>query len=133
MNQKIENESMGDNFLKFLKIAATNITQSRAGSHLRTPLANQLAVKSVLSIIEHRELVVIGEGADLFVEPVPPSLAGKTLVESAIGAKTGLNVIAVEHGDKTSTNPPPTIELPRDGELIMLGTPEQRRQFSEIF
>jgi voltage-gated potassium channel len=94
---------------------------------------NALAVKSVLSIVEDRELVVVGEGADLFVEAVPPTLAGKTLAESAIGAKTGLNVIALQQGAETTTNPQATAELPRDGELVMLGTAAQHQEFSRVF
>ena len=94
---------------------------------------NALAVKSVLSILENRELVVVGEGADLFVEPVPTALAGKSLAESAIGAKTGLNVIAIQLGSETQTNPQATLELPGDGELVMLGTAAQHRAFTKLF
>jgi len=94
---------------------------------------NALAAKSALSIIENRELVVVGEGADLFIEPVPSELAGKTLAESGIGATTGLNVIAIQHGQETWTNPQATVELPREGELVMLGTAAQHRAFSQLF
>ena len=94
---------------------------------------NALAVKSVLSILENRELVVVGEGADLFVEPITPMLAGKTLAESDIGAKTGLNVIAIQIGTDTQTNPQATLQLPQDGELVMVGTAAQHRAFSKLF
>ena len=45
----------------------------------------------------------------------------------------GLNVIALQHGAETSTNPPATAELPRDGELVMLGTAAQHQAFAELF
>ena len=45
-----------------------------------------------------RELVVIGEGTDLFRVDTPPSLHGKTLSESGIGTRSGLNVVAIETG-----------------------------------
>ena len=104
----------------------------RAGADFVLSYAS-LAVKSVLSLVEDRELVLLGEGADLFVEPVPPALAGKTLAESGIGASTGLNVIAVQHDEATTTNPSAETELPRDGELVMIGTAEQHRRFGQTF
>jgi Trk K+ transport system NAD-binding subunit len=94
---------------------------------------NSLAVKSVLSLIEGRDLVIVGEGADLIVELVPEVLQGKTLAESEIAARTGLNVIAVEHASGGTTNPPADTELPKDGELVMIGTAEQHLRFRELF
>jgi len=92
-----------------------------------------LAAKSVLSLLQGSDLVIFGEGADLFVEPVSPTLVGKTLAESGIGAKTGLNVIAVRVDGTSLTNPAADTELARDGELVMLGTVAQHRRFTEVF
>ena len=92
-----------------------------------------LAAKSVLSTQRGSDLVVFGEGADLFVEPVPASLAGKTLAQSGIGAVVGLNVIAVYTDGSSTTNPPASTKLARGAELVMLGTAAQHRQFTERF
>ena len=92
-----------------------------------------LAAKSVLSILQGSDLVVFGEGADLFVERVPPTLEGKTLSESGIGAETGLNVIAVHAAGPSITNPPPSTELACGAELVMLGTVAQHQLFTEHF
>jgi Trk K+ transport system NAD-binding subunit len=92
-----------------------------------------LAVKSLISLVQGRELVILGEGAELFIEGVPSTLAGKSLGESGIGARTGLNVIAVRHAGVSATNPAADTELPRDAELVMLGTAEQRQHFAELF
>ena len=104
----------------------------RAGADFALSYAS-LAVKSVRSLVEGRELVVIGEGVDVFIEPVPPSLVGKTLVESGIGARTGLQVIAVRGGEEILTNPPASTELPAGHELVMLGTGEQHERFLRTF
>jgi Trk K+ transport system NAD-binding subunit len=92
-----------------------------------------LAVKSLISLVQGRELVILGEGAELFVEGVPSPLAGKQLGESGIGARTGLNVIAVRHAGVSKTNPSARTELPQDAELVMLGTAEQRQHFVQLF
>jgi Trk K+ transport system NAD-binding subunit len=92
-----------------------------------------LAVQSVLSIVQGTDTVILGEGVDVFVEPVPPSLVGKTLAESGIGADTGLNVIAVQNADKVLANPSASTRLASDGELVMLGAPEQHHLFRDRF
>jgi Trk K+ transport system NAD-binding subunit len=104
----------------------------RAGANFALSHSS-LAVKSLISLVQGRELVILGEGAELFVEAVPPSLAGKRLAESEIGAATGLNVIAVRQAGISKTNPGAGTELPSDAELVMLGTPEQRQQFMKLF
>ncbi|HEY6561742.1 MAG TPA: NAD-binding protein [Polyangiaceae bacterium] len=94
---------------------------------------NALAVKSLMALLLHREVVVLGDGADLFMLRVPESIADKTLAESGIGAHTGLNVIAVQFGEEVVTNPPATCRLRAGGEIVVIGTSEQRQTFIERF
>jgi Trk K+ transport system NAD-binding subunit len=92
-----------------------------------------LAVTSLLSLVQGRELVLVGEGVDLFVEPVPHTLAGRTLGETALGSRTGLNVVAVQKPDGPAVNPVGETELEAGQELVMLGTAEQRAEFRKTF
>ncbi|HUE82780.1 MAG TPA: NAD-binding protein [Pyrinomonadaceae bacterium] len=92
-----------------------------------------LGAESVISLIQGREPIIMGEGVDLFTVPTPQSLFGKTLAESQIGALTGLIVLAVETGNETITNPAPSTVFPPDSRLLMLGTNEQRQSFGEVF
>jgi len=92
-----------------------------------------LAAKYILSEVRGSDLVVLGEGADLFVDIVPASLAGKTLGESDIGARTGLNVIAMRHNGTSVTNPPANTELVQGAEIVMLGTLAQHQVFTAQF
>jgi Trk K+ transport system NAD-binding subunit len=104
--------------------------------------SGSLGVRSIISLLQDMRLVVIGEvgaGEDdagsvgLFRAPVPASLAGKTLADSGIGARTGLSVVAVMHGDETITNPSAATELAEGGQLIMLGTTAQQQDFVRWF
>jgi Trk K+ transport system NAD-binding subunit len=88
-----------------------------------------LTIQTILSSILGRELIVVGEGTELFVEPIPAGLVGKPLAASGIGAATGLNVIAIRDNGELVANPPATTLLPAAGELVMLGTAEQRQKF----
>ena len=104
----------------------------RAGADFALSHAS-LAAKSVLSAAGASELVVLGEGADVFVEAVPEPLAGKTLAESGIGARTGLSVIAVRADGLLVTNPTADTELTHGAEMVMLGTVAQHQGFVKIF
>lgn len=104
----------------------------RAGADFVLSYAT-LGVQSIFALLEGRDLVVVGEGTDLYRIPVPLRLAGRTLIESGIGSKTGLNVVAIESDGTIANNPRPDTPL-REGQLLMtIGTWEQRRRFGEEF
>ncbi len=92
-----------------------------------------LATKSVLAAARGQDIVVLGEGAEVFVERVPAALAGKTLAESQIGADIGLNVIAIRTNAVSLTNPRADAVMETESELVMLGTEAQYERFVERF
>ncbi len=94
---------------------------------------SSFGVQTVLSIVSERELIVLGEGLDLFYIPVPPSLAEKTLAEAQIGARTNLNVIAFEEGGEVITSVSQERRLKEGSKLIALGSAAQREQFEAVF
>ncbi len=104
----------------------------RAGADFVLSYAS-LGVHSVLALVQGRDRVVLGEGADLFHIPVPRSLVGRTLAQANIGERTGLNVIAVQHGDGLEQRPPAGQTLVAGDFLIALGTPLEREQFRRAF
>jgi uncharacterized protein with PhoU and TrkA domain len=104
----------------------------RAGADFVLSYAS-LGVQTVYSILQGRELVVLGEGVDLFYMPLPPSLVGKTLADTGIGARTGLNVIAVQKGGRFVTNLTTDHRLSKGSTLVALGSTEQREHFSAVF
>ena len=91
-----------------------------------------LAVKNLLAIVQKRELLVLGEGADIGIQPIPPTLVGKNLGESQIGATTGLNVIAIRSNGESLTNPPASALLPEGGDLVLVGSAQQHQAFREF-
>jgi Trk K+ transport system NAD-binding subunit len=92
-----------------------------------------LGVQTVVAIAQRREVIVLGEGVDLFYIPVPNSIADKTLTETAIGARTGLNVIAIHEDGKVLTDLGPSRQLARGTSLLALGSADQRRRFAELY
>lgn len=104
----------------------------RAGADFALSYAS-LGAAALMAILHDKELVVLGEGLDLFSVPLPDELAGQTLAESGIGARTGLIVMGIQTNGAVRTNPPAAATLTGGSELVLLGAPEQRRAFAEVY
>ncbi|MBA2379480.1 MAG: NAD-binding protein [Blastocatellia bacterium] len=92
-----------------------------------------LGAESVLSLIQGRDPVVMGEGVEFFTVPVPRALSGKTLRDSRIGEMTGLIVLDIMAAGDTIANPPPEFVFPRNSQMHVLGTAEQLHDFKKFF
>jgi len=103
----------------------------RAGADFALSRAT-LAIQTLVSLVQGQELIVFGEGIELFVEPVPDFLVGATLASSEIGKRSGLNVIGIRRAQEFDANPAPSTELTAGAELVMFGTVEQRLRFHEL-
>jgi Trk K+ transport system NAD-binding subunit len=104
----------------------------RAGADFVLSLSS-FGVQPVFSVVRGRHAVVLGEGLSLFFVPVPDSLAGRTLAEAQIGARTGLNVIALKQDDDLVREFAPGRRLASGSELVALGTADQRELFRTVF
>jgi voltage-gated potassium channel len=104
----------------------------RAGADLVLSY-DSLGAETITSLARGRPLVLLGEGVELLEMATPPSLQGKTLKESEIGAQTGLTVVAMEVEGELLPTPGPGQQLLPESKLIMLGSPEGRESFVKIF
>ncbi|KPA15415.1 potassium transporter TrkA [Candidatus Magnetomorum sp. HK-1] len=105
---------------------------NRAGADFVLSYAS-IGAELITSYLQKRELIVIGEGIDLFVIKVPKSLSGKSLGETRIGSDIGLTVIAIQKDKKIITNPTVDALLEPRSELLMVGSTEQRDAFISRF
>jgi Trk K+ transport system NAD-binding subunit len=92
-----------------------------------------LGAEAVISLLRGYDLVVLGEGVELFSVAVPPSLRGRRLADSGIGSATGMSVVALDRNGTLVTMLTGEMLLARDAVLLMLGSLEQRRKFAELF
>ncbi len=104
----------------------------RAGADFVLSYAS-LGVESIYSILQGKELIMLAEGVDLFSVELPRSLYGKELADTDIGAKTGLNVVAMQGDGEIRTNLSGSTVLEPGTELLMLGSNQQRQEFIEVF
>jgi Trk K+ transport system NAD-binding subunit len=103
----------------------------RAGADFVLSYAS-LGVDSVLSLLRGDEPVVLGEAAELYHVTAGRRLVGRTLVESEIGARTGMSVIAVQRDGVVDTRLGPDFRFAATDELLVLGSHEQRRALREL-
>jgi Trk K+ transport system NAD-binding subunit len=94
---------------------------------------SSLGAETLMSLLQQRESVILGEGFDLFYVPMPASLSGKLLAASHIRAQTGLNVLALRLPDDRVVPVTASTLLEADSELVMLGSEAQRQNFTEKF
>ena len=104
----------------------------RAGADFVLSFAS-LGIETVFSNVQGRELVMLGEGVDLFHILLPDELAGRSLEGAEIGTRTGLSVIAIQEDGRMRTNPSASHTLMPGCTLLALGTPEQLRAFVKCF
>jgi voltage-gated potassium channel len=92
-----------------------------------------LGAEFVFSTLQGRSLMMFGGGVELFAVRVPEQLVGKTLQETAVGALSGVNVIALQRDGEIQPVPSPTVPLPPHSELLLVGTHEQRQRFAREY
>lgn len=104
----------------------------RAGADFALSNSSQ-GVEDIFAQLHARELLVIGEGVELFVVPTPRSLVGRNLGDCAVSERTGLTVVGIQENGAVVTSPPASTSLHKDTELIMLGSTAQRQAFASDF
>ena len=92
-----------------------------------------LGLDAIMAILNGKELIVLGEGVDLFSRKLPKSLHGKTLAQSGIGALTGMTVVAIKTNDEVISHLNPSMVLEDGMELLLIGSMEQIEVFVQSF
>ncbi len=92
-----------------------------------------LVANTILNLLSPDKVLMLTEGLNIFRVPVPPQLAGKSLQESHIRARTGCSVVAVSGDHGLEITPDPSKPLHANTELILIGVTESERQFLDLF
>ncbi len=103
-------------------------TLHRAGADSVLSYAS-IGSMAIWNTLEFNDTVVLADGLDLFQVSMPPAIAGRSLHEVDVRAHTGCSVVAIQHGEHTDTSPDPTVPLPPDAELVVVGTSDGAREF----
>jgi voltage-gated potassium channel len=103
-------------------------TMHRAGADFVLSYASTGATEA-WNALRSDSTLLLAEGLIVFRVAIPPSLADKRLSSTDIPATTGCSVIGVVRDGSCSTAIDPTLPLPEDGELILIGDDEAEDRF----
>ncbi|WP_069130544.1 potassium channel family protein [Rhodohalobacter halophilus] len=108
-------------------------TMHRAGADFVMSYAS-MGSSSIFNILEDKDVIMLAEGLNIFNYKVDEKLAGKSLVESDIRRKTGCTVIAINcKNERMLVNPPPSRELKLGDEIVIIGSNEGEKLFTDRF
>ena len=120
---QIISRSSLDRNVASLYSAGANLVMSQAG----------MTANTVINLLQPGRVFMLTEGLNIFRIGVPPSLAGKTLIESGIRKDTDCNVVATRRGSVTHVPPDPNEPMETGDELIIIGASEAEKAFMEQY
>lgn len=104
----------------------------RAGADFVISYAS-LGANTILNLLQRSDILMVAEGLDLIKVKIPKQLTGKQIKETSIRKETGCTIIAIRTGDEMIINPDPSMVLPKDSEIILIGTVEAENLFFQIY
>lgn len=104
----------------------------RAGADFVMSYAT-MGANAIYNIYEDNDIIMIAEGLNVFSLKTPKKLIGKTIIEADIRHKTGCNLIAYTSEGEQYINPDPTIPLPENGDLILIGETIAEEKFIQLY
>ena len=103
-------------------------TLHRAGADFVLSYAS-MGANAIFNLLERSDILMVDEGLDVFKVKIPASLVGKSLATTSIRSETGCTMIALANHDHMDINPDPTLRLPTDTEMILIGSVEAENLF----
>ena len=107
-------------------------TLHRAGADFVMSLAT-LGAGAIVNYLSNHQTALLVEGLNVFRSSLSPGLVGRTLADSGIRQTTGCSVAAIERNGEVTVNPDPSVVLPAEAELILIGSHEGEKAFLEAF
>lgn len=107
-------------------------TMHRAGADFVMSYAS-MGANTIFNLLKRSDIMMVAEGLDLLKVRVPAQLAGLTIAQSAIRQETGCTIIAIRENDKVYINPEPTMVLPLEADIMLLGTVEAESKFFSMY
>ncbi|MFW6052634.1 MAG: TrkA C-terminal domain-containing protein [Desulfosalsimonas sp.] len=107
-------------------------TMHRAGANLVMSYSS-LVTSTIMNLLHPQQMLMLSEGLNVFRVIVTKRLADKSLVRLRIREETGCSVVAVKKQDELVINPDPGIVLNHDDELVLIGSAESEKRFTEKY
>jgi Trk K+ transport system NAD-binding subunit len=107
-------------------------TLHRAGADFVMSYAS-MGANAIFNLLRREDVLLLAEGLNALELSIPSSLAGRTLVETAIRETTGCNVVAIETPAGLIVNPPPETRLTLGARMIVIGDADAEEAFLQRY
>lgn len=107
-------------------------TLHRAGADVVMSYAS-MGANAIFNLLNRSNILMVAEGLDVFEVDVPASLAGRTIGESEIRAKTGCTVVALRNDNALQVNPDPAQRFLPGGKIILIGMVASEQKFLKLY
>ena len=88
---------------------------------------------AIFEIVRRGNLLLLGEGLEVFTVPVPAPLVGKSIVDSHLRDQTGCNVFAVRKTGTGASHPDINTPLESGTELVLIGDRNDEKRYFERY
>jgi len=107
-------------------------TLHRAGANLVMSYSS-LVTATILNLLQPQKMLMLSEGIHVFRTGLSPKLENRALLDIRVRENTGCSVVAVRRKGQSIINPDPTIVLEQGDELVLIGTAESEKMFTEQY
>lgn len=107
-------------------------TLYRAGADIVLSYAS-MGANAIFNLLRHRDLLLLGEGLDVFQVATPKSLVGRTLEQAGIRESSRCNVLAIVRDGKTIASPSAHEVLENGSDLILIGDHRGEETFFKTY
>jgi len=107
-------------------------TLHRAGANLVMSYSS-LVTATIMNLLQPQKMLMLSEGLHVFRAALSPKLEDRPLHDIQVRESTGCSVVAVRRKGKSIVNPDPTILLAPGDELVLIGTAESEKRFTEQY
>ncbi len=107
-------------------------TLHRAGANLVMSFAS-LCTATIMNLLNPEKLLVVSEGLNIFRSVLNRALVNQPLYDLRIREESGCSIIAVKREDRMMINPEPSTVLEKGDELILIGTAEAEKKYTESY
>ncbi len=107
-------------------------TLHRAGANLVMSFTS-LVTNTVVNLIEPQQVLMISEGLNVFRLGLGARLENRALRDIQVRRNTGCSIVAVKRGEDLMVNPDPALVLERGDELVLIGSAESEKLFTEKY
>ncbi|MGD9973205.1 MAG: TrkA family potassium uptake protein [Desulfatirhabdiaceae bacterium] len=107
-------------------------TLHRAGANLVMSFSSMVTT-TIMNLLQPQQMLMLSEGLNVFRIGLNPRLANKALLDIQVRETTGCSIVAVKRKDNLMINPDPAIILEHGDELVLIGSADSEKMFTERY